>query len=120
MEETFNLAGNNFENNLVTLFKDLRFDTEFINVTFVCDDGQQLKAHKIILSSCSPLFRNMFVNNPHQHPLIFLKGIEYVTLQSVLNFIYLGQTEVKQRDLDRFLAAAKELQINGLVEDLLM
>ena len=62
----------------------------------------------------------MFVNNPHQHPLIFLRGIEFVTLQSLLNFIYLGQTEVKKRDLQEFLAAAKELQINGIVKDLSM
>ena len=116
MEETFTLAANNYEKNLIETFKELRFDKEFTDVTLVCDDNQQVKAHKIILRSCSALFQNILMNNPHQHPLIFFKGIPYANLQSVLNFVYLGQTEVKQGDLESFLVSAKELQINGLVQ----
>ena len=43
---------------------------------------------KVIISACSPFFRNVLRQNPHQHPLLYMKGVRYTDLQSVLNFMY--------------------------------
>ena len=76
--EKFNLARNEFESYASYTFKELRNDDNFIDVTLACEDGKQIKAHKAILSTSSNVFRNILVNNPHQHPLLYLKGINWI------------------------------------------
>ena len=89
-EEKFCLRWNDFERNLSDAFRELREEKDFFDVTLACDDSQ-IEAHKVIVSACSPLFRNMLGRNPHPHPLIFLKGVNYKELLSVINFITWGK-----------------------------
>jgi len=114
--EKFCLRWNEFENNISQAFKELRDDKDFFDVTLVCDD-EQLQAHKVILSACSPFFRNVLRRNPHQHPLLYLKGVKYSDLQSVLNFMYHGEVNVAQEELNSFLAVAEELRVKGLTQN---
>ena len=114
--ELYNLSWNCFEASLSSTYRNLLFDQDFTDVTLVCDDDKQIKAHKVILSSCSPFFKNFLLKNPHQHPLIYLKGIGHETLASITKFIYLGHVEVKHDDLNGFMAAAKDLNISGLTD----
>merc|ERR1719186_1270337 len=112
--EKVSLSWSEFGSCASNTFIDLLSDQDFTDVTLVCDDDKQIKAHKVILSSCSPLFRRILRHNPHQHPLIYLNGIIFDNLQSVIKFIYLGQTEVEQDVLELFIKAGKELEIKGL------
>jgi len=116
--ENFSLAWDNFEKCTTYAFEKLYSDKEFTDVTLACDGDKQLKAHKAILSSCSPFFKTVLSKNPHQHPLIYLKGISHENLSSIIKFIYLGQTEVSQEILQDFLDTAKEFQIEGFSEDM--
>ena len=115
--EKFKLNWNDFGSSTVHTFKDLLTDEDFTEVTLACDDDKQIKAHKAILSASSPFFKRILKKNPHQHPLVYLKGITQQSLQAIIHFIYLGETEVEQEDLDVFMAAAKELEIRGLTEN---
>ena len=108
--EKFCLRWNDFETNISLAFRELRDDKDFFDVTLACDD-EQIQAHKIILSACSPFFRNILRRNPHQHPLLYLKGVKYTDLQSVLNFMYHGEVNVAQEELNSFLAVAEDLQV---------
>jgi len=116
--ETFNLSWNDFDNCTRKTFSDLLSDQDFTDVTLVCNDQKQIKAHKVVLSGSSPMFRTMLLNNPqHPHPLVYLKGVQYSDLLSIIQFIYLGQTQVEQRNLETFMVTAKELEIQGLIAD---
>merc|ERR1712202_1301 len=75
------------------------------------------QTHKVILSACSPFFRNVLRRNPHQHPLLYLKGVKYKELLSVLNFMYMGEVDVAQEELNSFLAVAEELKVKGLTQN---
>merc|ERR1712204_27563 len=101
------------DSTLNRLFKD----QDFVDVTLACEDGQQIKGHKVVLSSSSSFFKNILLKNPHSSPLIYLKGVQLVDLQSILQFLYLGETEVKEENFTAFMAIADELKINGLFED---
>ena len=114
--EKFCLKWNDFESNISSAFKDIRDEKDFFDVTLACDDDQ-LQAHKVILSACSPFFRNVLKRNPHQHPLLYLKGVKYTDLQSVLNFMYHGEVNVAQDELNSFLAVAEELRVKGLTQN---
>jgi len=117
--ENFCLKWNDFESNMVTSFKNLRSDSDFFDVTLGCHDsrGRVLKAHKVILSACSPFFRNilkMSTGYPHPNPFVYLRGVSYNDLKCLLDFMYHGDVKIAQEDLNSFLAIAEELQIKGL------
>jgi len=114
--EKFCLRWNDFESNISSAFRELRDDKDFFDITLACED-EQMQAHKVILSACSPFFRNILRRNPHQHPLLYLKGVKYTDLQSVLNFMYHGEVNVAQEDLNSFLAVAEDLRVKGLTQN---
>ena len=113
--EKFCLRWNDFESNISVAFRELREDKDFFDVTLACDD-EQIEAHKVILSACSPFFRQVLRKNPHQHPLLYLKGVKFTDLQSVLNFMYHGEVNIAQEELNSFLSVAEELRVKGLTQ----
>jgi len=115
--EKFCLRWNDFEKNISGAFRELREDKDFFDVTLACDDSDQLLAHKVILSACSPFFKGVLRRNPHQHPLLYLKGVKFTDLQSVLNFMYHGEVNVAQDELNSFLAVAEDLRVKGLTQN---
>jgi len=114
--EKFCLRWNDFESNISLAFRELREDKDFFDVTLACDD-EQIQAHKVILSACSPFFKTVLRRNPHAHPLLYLKGVKYHDLQSVLQFMYHGEVNVAQEELNSFLAIAEELRVKGLTQN---
>ena len=114
--EKFCLRWNDFESNISVAFRELREEKDFFDVTLACEDSQ-VSAHKVILSACSPFFRNVLRKNPHQHPLLYLKGVKYQEMLSVLNFMYQGEVNVAQEELNSFLAVAEELRVKGLTQN---
>jgi hypothetical protein len=73
--EKFCLRWNDFESNISVAFRELREDKDVFDVTLACDDDQ-IQAHKVILSACSPFFRSILKGNRHEHPLLYLKGVK--------------------------------------------
>merc|ERR1712129_111317 len=115
--EKFNLSWNEFDNCVRNTFKDLLGEADFVDVTLVSDDLQQIKAHKIILSASSSVFKKMLKQNPQQHPIIYLSGISSMEMYSMISFIYLGQTEVEQDNLNLFMEVAAKFDVKGLNQD---
>lgn len=113
--EKFCLRWNDFESNISSSFRQLKDDKDFFDITLACDD-EQLQAHKVILGACSPFFRKVLRRNPHQHPLLYLKGIKYTDLQSVLDFMYHGEVNIAQEELNSFLSVAEDLRVKGLTQ----
>ena len=91
-------------------------EEEFLDVTLACDDDQ-IAAHKVVLSSASPFFRNILKRNPHSHPLLYIKGATKKNMQGLLNFMYSGEAQVHQEDINEFMALANSLDIKGLAEE---
>ena len=115
MSEKLCLQWNDFQDNIISVFGNLRKDNDFADVTLACEDGQQVEAHKVILAASSPFFQNMLKRNKHPHPLVFMRGVKSDDLLAVVDFLYRGETNVLQQNLDSFLVLAEELQLKGLV-----
>jgi len=103
------------ENRSLTL-KTLWENEDFLDVTIACDDDQ-IDAHKVILSAASPFFHKILKRNPHSHPLIYLRGTTKKDVQSLLDFIYSGETQVLQDELEGFMDLASSLEVKGLAEE---
>ena len=120
--DNFCLRWNDFAENVSSAFKDLRTENDFFDVTLACSDSalKTLQAHKVILSACSNVFKDIFRKQSNAQnlstPYIYMRGITYNNLASILDFIYNGEVNVTQKDLNSFLAIGEELQIKGLIQ----
>ena len=112
--DKFCLKWNNFESYVTSAVKDIREEQELFDVTIACED-EQLQAHKLILCACSPFFKTVLFRNRHEHPLLYLKGILVKEMEALLNFMYYGEVNVAQDDLNNFLKVAEDLKVKGIV-----
>lgn len=113
--QRFCLRWNNHQSNLLSVFDQLLHDESFVDVTLAVD-GHLLKAHKMVLSACSPYFQALFVNHPDKHPIVILKDVPYTDMRCLLDFMYRGEVSVDQDRLTAFLRVAESLRIKGLTE----
>ena len=113
MPELVSLHWDDFKDHVNEAFQNLIGDNDFADVTLACGDGQQIKAHKVILAASSPFLENLLRSNAHPHPLIFMRGVEFDNLQAIVNWLYCGETSVYQENLESFLQVAEEIQITG-------
>ena len=101
-DKTFCLKWNNFQQNIFSTIRNLRLDLDFLDVTLYCK-GKQLKAHKVILSACSNTFRSILKETQAPHPVIVLWDVDSRDISALLDFMYNGQVDIQQDDLERFL-----------------
>jgi hypothetical protein len=109
------LRWNNYQNNLTNVFDQLLQSEAFVDVTLSCE-GHSLKAHKVVLSACSPYFQSLFFDNPCKHPIVILNGIKWDELKAVVEFMYRGEINVSQEQLAPLLKVAEVLKIRGLAD----
>ena len=114
MDEHFFLQWDNFQGNLKSYYTELRENNQFSDVTLFCEGGQQVKAHKIILSATSKLFNEMLIQNDHSQPLMYLRGIDIDQLSLLLDYIYFGEVQVPTNTVQEFMAMAEDFKIKGL------
>nr|CAI5857847.1 unnamed protein product [Callosobruchus analis] len=114
-DQQFCLRWNNFQANFTSQFEALRDDEDFTDVTIACD-GQRLQAHKVVLSACSPFFKELFKTNPCPHPIIFMRDVEARHIVALVEFMYAGEVNVAQAHLPAFLKTAESLRIRGLTD----
>ena len=115
MEEKFCLKWNDFQENTIKTFSNLRQEDAFFDVTLVSDDQRQMMAHKVVLSACSEYFKDILKSNKHSHSLICLTGITSIELENVLDYIYHGEVQMFQEKIDIFLDVALRLKLKGLL-----
>ena len=116
MSEKYSLRWNDFQSSLSQSFKKLQQESHFNDVILVSEDDVQISAHKIVLSASSSFFKKILQNNPHKDTLLFLGGVTSKYLGLVLDYIYQGEVQIYQEQLDEFLSTAQKLQIEGLLE----
>ena len=91
---------------------------DFTDVTLVTDDKKTIKAHRNILSACSPVFKNIIQMEINKsHPVIYLRGIQHSEIESILEYIYLGEAKVHEERMNEFLSVSKNLEIQELSKD---
>jgi len=118
--EKFCLRWNDFESNISSAFRDLKGDKDFFDVSIVCEGEGVIEAHKVILAACSPLFKSILRrmgSSMQNRMFLYLKGVKAVEMEAVMNFMYFGEVNVAQQDLNSFLAVAEELKIKGLTHN---
>ena len=94
MYEKLCLQWNDFKYIRNSAFGNLRNDVDFADVTLACEEGQQVKAHKVILAAASPFFQNILKKTQHPHPLIYTRALKLEDLVAIVDFLYYGEANV--------------------------
>ncbi|CAB0015466.1 unnamed protein product [Nesidiocoris tenuis] len=109
----YSLRWNNHQSHLLTAFDSLLQNETLVDVTLVCEEST-FKAHKVVLSACSPYFQRIFSETPCKHPVIVLKDLRGWEVQAIVDFMYRGEISVGQEQLSSLIKAAESLQVRGL------
>ena len=113
MEQQVCLRWNNFQSSLASTLEFMWDEESLVDVTLFCE-GEQIRAHKVVLSACSSVFKTLLKNNSCPHPIIILHSVSLCDLEAILQFIYKGEVNIEQKQLNRLLQTATTLQIRGL------
>ena len=93
----------------------MRLSSEFADVTLVTDDKQQIRAHRNILSAASPVFKSILqIDSKNANPVIYLRGIQHSEMESIMQFIYLGEARFYEERMSEFLRVSEDLEIKEL------
>ncbi|XP_055386406.1 protein abrupt isoform X4 [Condylostylus longicornis] len=114
-EQQYALKWNDFQTSILSSFRHLRDEEDFVDVTLACDQ-RSYRAHKVVLSACSPYFRKLLKANPCEHPIVILRDVKSEDVESLLRFMYNGEVHVNQEHLSDFLKTAQLLQVRGLAD----
>lgn len=82
-EQQYALKWNDFQSSILSSFRHLREEEDFVDVTLACDQ-RSFTAHKVVLSACSPYFRKLLKANPCEHPIIILRDVRCEDIESLL------------------------------------
>ena len=115
MEEKFNLKWNDFQHNIVNSFRTIRNQSKYCDVTLVSNDQRQISAHRVVLTACSEYFDNILSSNTHSHPLVCLDGLSYEHLKMLVDYVYNGEVQVRQDNLEDFLKVSQRFRLKGLL-----
>ena len=115
-EEEYKLAWNGHAEQVTETLNELMISNNFTDVTLVCNDKILLQAHRIILSSCSTFFKEIFTTVQGDYkPIIYLKGVKHEEMKSILQFIYTGEATFSQNRTNEFIRVATDLEIKALI-----
>ena len=109
--DKFSIGWSTFHNHLFETSNDLYHHKNFTDVTLVSDDLVITQAHRFVLSSSSSIFQKLLSIDNGPKPILFLKGVTSQELESILQFIYLGETRIDTDKINSFLVSAKNLAI---------
>ena len=115
--EQFCLKWNNFQPTVCQSWSELRQASKFSDVTLLTEDEILLEAHRVVLSACSDFFKSILEKVKHPQPLLYLRGVTAFNLNHILDYVYRGEVQIYQENLDGFLSAAELLRIEGLVNE---
>ena len=117
-QEKFNLKWQTHTDHVREMLCSMMISEELTDVTIVSEDKIQFKAHRVVLSACSPFFQDIIKGNLLANSFIYLRGIQSIEIEAILQFIYQGETTLNQDRMNEFLNVAKSLEINEMDNDL--
>nr|XP_012150768.1 PREDICTED: longitudinals lacking protein, isoforms H/M/V-like isoform X40 [Megachile rotundata] len=114
-DQQFCLRWNNHQSTLIQNFDTLLESGTLVDCTLAAE-GKYLKAHKVVLSACSPYFEGLLSEHYDKHPVFILKDVKFKELKAMMDYMYRGEVNISQDQLAALLKAAESLQIKGLSE----
>ena len=113
-----NIASHRYYDHLKKMLHEMMASSHFSDVTLVCEDRKKIRAHRSILCASSDVFRDLLEmeHTRNQHPIIYLRGVQFSEMEAILQFIYQGETVFHKKKINELLSVARNLEIKDLTE----
>ena len=113
-QEKFNLTWHTYTDHLREMLHNMMSSNELTDITLVSEDKKKFKAHKVVLSASSSVFKSIISDNLLTSQVIYLRGIQSFEIESILQFIYLGEATFYQERMNEFLDVARSLEVKEI------
>ena len=114
--EKYTLTWHTYPDHLRGMMRELMASEDFADVTLVCDDKKSIRAHRNILSACSPVLKDILqLHTQSNHPVIYMRGVQFSEIESILQFMYVGEAILSEERTNEFMCVVKDLEINKLI-----
>ncbi|XP_050697788.1 longitudinals lacking protein, isoforms H/M/V-like isoform X12 [Eriocheir sinensis] len=107
------LKWNNHRSTFFHILSEVRGKHTYTDATLACE-GKFFPVHKLVMSTCSDYFAEIFEKTPCRNPVVVLKDIKRTDLEALLDYMYIGEVDVRQSELAGLIKAAECLRIKGL------
>ena len=114
LREKYSITWHSYSDHLRSMMKELMMNENFADVTLVTEDKKQIKANTNVLSACSPVFRDILKKERYSNQIMYLRGIQFPEMESIIQFIYLGKGTFYEERMNEFLSVVKSLEIKEL------
>ena len=114
-QEQIILSWHSYYDQLKEMMQNLMKSDKSTDVTLVCEDKTRFKAHKFVLTACSSVFEYIIDDlSQKEGSVIFLRGVFQEEMESILQFMYLGQATFDKNKIEGLLNIARILEIKEL------
>ena len=117
-QEKLNLTWHTYTDHVREMLHHMMSSNELTDITLVSADKKKFKAHKVVLSSCSSVFKSIINDTLLSDAIIYLTGIQSSEIESILKLIYLGEAILHQERMDEFINATRSLEIKEIGKDI--
>ena len=97
--EKFNLKWHTFTDHLREMLCSMMSSNELTDVVLVSEDKKKFKAHKAVLSACSPAFKSIISHENLSSQIIYLKDIQSFEVETILNFYLSWRSYIISRQI---------------------
>ena len=112
--EKYSLTWHTYSDHLKSMMRELMMNEDFSDITLVTEDKKHIKANINILSACSPVFKDILRKEKNSNQIMYLRGVQFSEMESIMQFIYLGEATFYEERMDEFLSVSKSLEIREL------
>merc|ERR1719342_135876 len=116
--EKLNLTWHAYTDHLREMLYNMLSTNELTDVTLVSEDKKLFKAHKVVLSASSSVFKSIISEYITSSPIIYLRGILSYEIKPILQFIYLGKATFYHDRINDFFQVGKSLEIKEINRDI--
>ena len=112
-----NLSWDDFQSTVTKSFSSMRDEDYLADVTLITDDNKQVSAHKLVMSASSHYFKSIFKTNKNLPSLFLcLENVNAKNLSHLLDYMYNGEVQIEEENLEDFLTVARRFKLEGLCE----
>ena len=111
--EKYSLTWQTYSDHLKSMMRELMMNEDFSDITLVTEDKKHIQANINILSACSPFFKDILKKEKNSNQIMYL-NVQFSEMESIMQFIYLGEATFYEENMDEFLAVAKSLEIKEI------
>ncbi|RXG71045.1 Broad-complex core protein isoforms 1/2/3/4/5 [Armadillidium vulgare] len=105
-------------NHSTSILQNVKIKAPYTDAYLACS-GKVYEVHRMILSSCSGYFQEIFKQTGTETPFIIMANIKSKFVEYLLSYMYKGEVNISEKEIEELLDAAEYFKVKGLSQAVL-